>query len=95
VLKVTPVRASASAASTRMDGVAELWHRRFHHLGLQNLKRVVEMVDGMPASVADAKRILGTVCVPCVDGRWRVPRTIAPLQSAPGASWFTPTSLGS
>jgi len=27
------------------------------------------MVDGIPASVADATRVLGTVCVPCVDGK--------------------------
>jgi len=69
VLKVTPVKPSASAASTRIDGEAELWHRRFNHLGFENLKRVVGMVDGIPASVADAKRILGTVCVPCVDDK--------------------------
>jgi len=30
VLKVTPVKASASAASTRIEGGAELWHRRFN-----------------------------------------------------------------
>jgi len=69
VLKVTPVKASASAASPRMDGEAELWHRTFHHLGFENFKRVVGMVDGIPAPVADAKLILGTVCVPCVDGK--------------------------
>jgi len=27
------------------------------------------MVDGMPLSVADAERVFGTVCVPCVDGK--------------------------
>jgi len=32
VLKVTPVKASANAASTRIAGEAELWHRRFNHL---------------------------------------------------------------
>jgi len=69
VLKVTPVKASASAASTRMDGEAELWHRRFNHLGFENFKRMVRMVDGTPASVVDAKHILGTVCVPCVDSK--------------------------
>ena len=26
-------------------------------------------VDGMPSSVADAERVIGTVCVPCVDGK--------------------------
>jgi len=69
VLKVTPVKASTCAASTRIAGEAELWHRRFNHLGLKNLKRAATMVDGMPASVADAKRVIGTVCVPCVDGK--------------------------
>jgi len=69
VIKVTPVQASANAASTRIAGEAELWHRRFNHLGLENLKRVATVVDGMPVSVADAKRVIGTVCVPCVDGK--------------------------
>jgi len=69
VLKVTPVKASACAASTRIAGEAELWHRRFNHLGLENLKRAATMVDGMPSSVADATRVIGTVCVPCVDGK--------------------------
>jgi len=67
VLKVTPVTASARAASTRMDGEAEQWNRRFNHLGFDNLKQVVGMVDGMPWTVAHAKSVPGTVCVPCVD----------------------------
>jgi len=78
VLKVTPVKASACAASTRIAGEAELWYRRFNHLGLENLKRAATMVDGMPSSVADAKRVIGTVCVPCVDGKmlqWPSPRS--------------------
>jgi len=69
VLKVTPVQASASAASTRIAGETELWHRRFNHLGLENLKQAATMVDGMPSSVADAERVVGTACVPCVDGK--------------------------
>jgi len=69
VLKVTPVQASANAASTRIAGRAELWHRRFNHLGLENLKRAATMVDGLPSSVADAKRVIRTMCVPCVDGK--------------------------
>jgi len=34
VLKVTPVKASANAASTRIAGKKELWHCRFSHLGI-------------------------------------------------------------
>jgi len=69
VLRVTPVKASACAAATRIAGEAELWHRRFNHLGFENLKRAATMVDGMPSSAADAKRVIGTVFVPCVDGK--------------------------
>ena len=69
VIKVTPVQASANAAFTRIAWDAELWHRRFNHLSLKNLKKAATMVDGMPSSVADAKRVSGTVCVPCVDGK--------------------------
>jgi len=68
-LQVTPVKVSANAASTRIAGEAELWHRRFNHLGFENLKRAVKMVDGMPSTVADAKRLAGTVRVPFVDGK--------------------------
>jgi len=69
VLRVTPVRASANAASTRIAGEAELWHRGFNHLEIENIKRAAKMVDGLPSSVADAERVVGTVCVPCVDGK--------------------------
>jgi len=68
VLKVKPVKASTNAASTRIAGEAELWHLRFNHLGLENHKRAATMVDGMPSSVTDAKRVIGILCVPCVDG---------------------------
>jgi len=67
VLKVTPVKESANSASTRIAGEEELWHRQFNRLGIKNLKRVAKMVDGMPSSVVDAERVVGTVCVPCVD----------------------------
>ena len=69
VLKVTPVTASARAASTRIEVEAELWHCRFNYLGFENLKQVVGMVDGIPSTVAGAKRVPGTVYVPCVDGK--------------------------
>jgi len=64
VLTVTPTKASAHAASTRIAGEAELWHRRFNHLGSEKIKRAATMVDGMLSSAADAKREIGTVCVP-------------------------------
>jgi len=60
---------SANAASTRIAGEAELWHRRFNHLGIENFERAATMVDGMPSSVADAERVVGTVSVLCVDGK--------------------------
>ena len=53
----------------RIAEEAELWHRRFSHFGIENHKQAAKMVDGMPSSVADAERVVGTVCVPCVDGK--------------------------
>jgi len=38
-------------------------------LGIENLKRAAKMVDGMQSSVVNAERVVGTVCVPCVDGK--------------------------
>jgi len=66
VLKVTPVKALTCAASTRIAEEVKLWHRCFNHLGLEKFKLAGTIVDGMPSSVADAKRVIGTVCVPCV-----------------------------
>ena len=94
VLKVTPVKASANAASTRIAGEAELWHRRFNHLGFENLKRAAKMVDGMPSSVANAERVVGTVCVPCVDGKMVQDRIRGLPPRPPSASWSTPTWVG-
>ena len=54
VLKVAPAKASANAASTRITGEAELWHRRFNHLGIKILNRAVKLVSRMPSTVADA-----------------------------------------
>jgi len=68
-LQVTPVKASASAASTRIAGEAEMRHRRLNDLGFENLKWPIKMVEGIPSTVADAKRIDCKFCVPCVDGR--------------------------
>jgi len=38
-------------------------------LGFENFKRAAKMVNGMPSSVANAERMVGTVSVPCVDGK--------------------------
>jgi len=61
--------ASANAAYTRIAGDAELRHLRFNDKGIENLKLAVKIVDGIPSSVADIERVVGTVCVPCVDGK--------------------------
>jgi len=83
VLKVTPVKASANVESTRIAGEAELRHRRFKDLGIENIRRAAKMVDGMSSSVADAERLVGTVCVPCVYGN---------MVQAPHPGSFTKTA---
>ena len=69
VIKLTPVQASAHAASILMAWEADLWHRPLNHLRLENLKRAATMVDSMPSSVADAQRVIDIVRMPCVDGK--------------------------
>ena len=47
---------------------AELWHRRFRHLGYNNLETLVRkgMVDGINVSVCDFKAAKSTVYEPCI-----------------------------
>lgn len=59
----------ASVANQASTEVARLWHRRYHHLGLDNLKRASKMVTGMPREIADSDRVMGTVCGPCAGGK--------------------------
>lgn len=61
--------ASASVAEVQNTDEAQPWHRRFTHLGLENLKRATQVVDGIPKSVAKAERVKGTVCAPCAEGK--------------------------
>lgn len=59
----------AAVANLASTEVARLWHRRYHHMGLDNLKRAAKMVTGMPREIADAGRVLGSVCAPCAGGK--------------------------
>ena len=45
------------------------WAPPVQHMGFENIKRGVRIVNWKPDLVADAKRVLDTVCVPCVDGK--------------------------
>lgn len=62
------VQTSANAASTRIAGEAEICHRRCTHFASEFLNGAASIGDKMPSSVADAERVVGTACVPCVDG---------------------------
>lgn len=49
---------------------ARLWHRRFFHLGADNLRRVSGLVNGMgKLGTADVSAKTGLLCRPCVEGR--------------------------
>jgi len=83
-LYVAAVTASEIAASTLMEVEAELWHRSFNHLGVENRKRVLGLVDGISMTVADAKRGPGTFCRPCVGVK---------MAPSPHHRWTTTTSM--
>ena len=60
-----------SAAKGTDDEVVELWHRRFGHLGLQNLSRLVQkgLVTGMDVTPAQLQNCRNLKCEPCVLGK--------------------------
>jgi len=59
----------ANVASTAKTGVPFVWHRRFFHLGYDNLAKAAKIVDGLPASEVVSERVAGAVCPPCVGGK--------------------------
>ena len=59
--------ATALAAYPRTE-TAELWHRRFGHLGYSNLETLVreDMVDGIKVPASDFRTAGDTICEPCI-----------------------------
>ena len=59
--------ATALAAYPRTE-TAELWHRRFGHLGYSNLETLVreDMVDGIKVLASDFRTAGDTICEPCI-----------------------------
>ena len=60
--------ASHAALQATQPETAELWHRRFGHLGVDNLVRLKEldMVSGIGVSAASFSTLKHTPCEPCV-----------------------------
>jgi len=67
-LVLMPVTSSAHVAFTHMEGQVELWLHQINLLDLENIKRVVWIVDGTPQPDDGAKRAGCTVCVLRGDG---------------------------
>nr|BAG74297.1 polyprotein [Neopyropia yezoensis] len=64
-----PVAKMAMMASAPMPGTASIWHRRFFHLGYNNLQRAAKMVDGLPEKEVETESAAGAICRPCVEGK--------------------------
>ena len=47
-------------------GASQLWHRRFGHLGYDNMAKLPTMVKGIDVSAAEFKAAGNKVCEPCV-----------------------------
>lgn len=69
VLNAKASKVSSCAAVAVQPAEATLWHRRFNHLGIANLRRAVNMTTGIPQVVETATPVIGTVCPPCAEGR--------------------------
>ena len=66
---IPSLREGATAlAATPKPETAELWHRRFGHLGYHNLEALVreDMVDGIKVPERDFKAQKAAVCKPCI-----------------------------
>ena len=59
------------ALLTQPAETAQLWHRRFAHLGYANIERLVagKMVDGINITVDDCKVAAGNTCEPCITAK--------------------------
>lgn len=70
VLDVSKGAVAAVAYGVPAGDSARLWHRRFFHLGADNLRRVSGLVNGMgKLGTADVSAKTGLLCRPCVEGR--------------------------
>ena len=96
-MRVQPVQheqahVSGTAGVTQLQEKAELWHRRFCHLGADNMARLVQlgMVEGM-GGISDAafKQLQHSVCEPCVMGK----QNRQPFPSGDGSKADKPLAL--
>ena len=96
-MRVQPVQQEQAhmggiAGPTQLQEKAELWHRRFCHLGADNMARLVQldMVEGM-GGIPDAafKQLQQGVCEPCVMGK----QSRLPFPSGDGSKADKPLAL--
>lgn len=59
----------ANTVSAPVKGTAVLHHRRYQHLGYDNLRRLPGMVKGNDVNYLKLEREAGSVCRPCAEGK--------------------------
>lgn len=57
----------AMMAAAPVQGPAQVWHRRYFHLGYENLGRASKMVSGVPSAEVVLNPVAGAVCRPCAE----------------------------
>jgi hypothetical protein len=67
--RAAPAPAAAMTAANNSQESPQLWHRRFGHLGYDNLARLPSMVSGMHVQPDQLKAATAHVCEPCVMGK--------------------------
>ena len=90
-INAKPVSNSSVVGAAKIVETPQLWHRRFAHLGYDNLARLVKdnMVKGINVSTKDFTTAGTEVCEPCVKGKQ--PRSPFPASDTSKAS--TPLEL--
>ena len=66
--RLTSTKAGAAAFYSKPAETAELWHRRFGHLGYDNLAKLAScgMVTGMNVAAGEFSEANTSVCEPCI-----------------------------
>jgi transposase InsO family protein len=71
LMVIQTVNQESKAFVAADKGRPELWHKRFCHAGYETLAKMVQddLVEGMPVSAEQFRKVKQTVCEPCVLGK--------------------------
>lgn len=64
-----PIAKQAMMASAPVMGATTVWHRRFSHLGYDNLQQASKVGNGLPAGEVASEGVAGKIFRPCAKSK--------------------------